>query len=196
MQARYPAIFSAILLLVQTPASGDDAVARIESSIEPMFRVAGDAVPAYTIEERMEALGINGFSVAVVINGEVSWAKGYGVADVSERRLMDPATLLLAGSISKPVAALRTHQLAEAGSVSLDTNVNDYLKSWKVPENRFTSTEKVTLRRILNHTAGLTVWGFPGYDSGDEIPSVVEVLDGKGNTDPVRVFKTPGESWR
>ena len=59
----------------------------------------------------------------------------------------------------------------------------------------FTETEKVTTRRILNHTAGLTVWGFPGYDKGDTIPSVPEVLDGLGNTDSVRVYKTPGESW-
>lgn len=45
-----------------------------------------------------------------------------------------------------------------------------------MPENELTSTEKVTVQRILNHTAGLTVWGFPGYDKGDDVPSVVEVL--------------------
>lgn len=41
----------------------------------------------------------------------------------------------------------------------------------------------------------MTVWGFPGYDKGDTIPSVPEVLDGIGNTDSVRVYKEPGESW-
>jgi CubicO group peptidase (beta-lactamase class C family) len=103
--------------------------------------------------------------------------------------------MFLAGSISKPVAALRAHQLAEVGIIHLDTNVNYYLKSWKLPDNEFTTQEKVTTRRILNHTAGLTVWGFPGYDKGDTIPSVPMVLDGLGNTDSVRVYKEPGESW-
>ena len=103
--------------------------------------------------------------------------------------------MFLAGSISKPVAALRAHQLAEEGIISLDSNVNNYLQSWKLPDNQFTKNKKVTTRRILNHTAGLTVWGFPGYDKGDTIPTVSEVLDGKGNTDSVRVYKEPGESW-
>jgi len=71
--------------------------------------------------------------------------------------------------------------------INLDTDANEYLKSWKVPENEFTKVAKVTTRRILNHTAGLTVWGFPGYDKSDPIPSVPEVLDGKGNGDLIRV---------
>jgi len=117
------------------------------------------------------------------------------MADTAGDRPMETNTMLLAGSISKPVAALRAHQLVEAGSFDLDENINTYLSSWQVPDNEFTKDEKVTIRRILNHTAGLTVWGFPGYDDGDSIPNVVEVLDGQGNTEPVRVFKQPGESW-
>jgi CubicO group peptidase (beta-lactamase class C family) len=117
------------------------------------------------------------------------------VADSSANRMVDSLTMFLAGSISKPVSAIRAHQLVEAGKMSLDENINNYLTSWKVPDNEFTTKEKVTLRRILNHIAGLTVWGFPGYDKGDTIPTVVEVLDGKGNTDSVRVYKEPGESW-
>ena len=100
-----------------------------------------------------------------------------------------------AGSISKPVAATRALQLHEDGTISLDSNVNRYLSSWQLPDNEFTADEKVTTRRILDHSSGLTVWGFPGYKRGTEIPSAVEVLDGKGNTDSVRVYKEPGESW-
>ncbi|MEM9373544.1 MAG: serine hydrolase, partial [Planctomycetota bacterium] len=64
------------------------------------------------------------------------------------------------------------------------------------PENDFTVDEKVTLRRIVNHTAGLTVWGFPGYDPNGEWPTAPELLDGKGNTDPVRVYREPGFDWQ
>ena len=143
----------------------------------------------------MKELGIPGVSIAAFIDGELAWVKGYGLASIQDSITLTTETMFLAGSISKPVAALRAHQLVEEGVFDFDENINDYLTSWQVPDNEFTQTEKVTLRRILNHTAGLTVWGFPGYDMGDTIPTTVEVLDGKGNTDPIRVYKVPGESW-
>lgn len=170
-------------------------ISRIENNIHPMLQIEGEEVPTYSIDDRLKELGIPGLSIAVVTNGTLEWAKGYGLADKNENRPVDGETLFLAGSISKPVSALRAHQLVEQRKISLDDNVNDYLTSWLLPDNEFTVNEKVTLRRILNHTAGLTVWGFPGYDKGDSIPTVMEVLDGEGNTDSVRVYKVPGESW-
>jgi CubicO group peptidase (beta-lactamase class C family) len=172
-----------------------ERISRIENGLQPNLQIQGENTPNFNIEERMKALGIAGVSIAVIKDGQIEWAKGYGMADSSENRPVTAETLFLAGSISKPVAAIRAHQLAENGIISLDSNVNNYLTSWKLPDNEFTVNEKVTTRRILNHTAGLTVWGFGGYDNGDIIPSVPEVLDGKGNTDSVRVYKKPGESW-
>lgn len=173
----------------------DEKIARIENGLQPNLQIQGDSIATYNIKERLSELGIPGVSIAVLKEGQIEWAKGYGIADISENRPVTSETMFLAGSISKPVAAIRAHQLAEEGKLSLDSNVNNYLTSWKLPDNEFTKKEKVTTRRILNHTAGLTVWGFPGYDKGDTIPSVAEVLDGKGNTDSVRVYKEPGESW-
>lgn len=170
-------------------------IARIESGLTPSFQIKGQDPVTFNINERLDELKIPGLSVAFAADGEIDWSRAYGMADTDENRPMETETMLLAGSISKPVAALRAHQLVEEGAFDLDENINTYLTSWQLPDNEFTKTEKVTIRRILNHTAGLTVWGFPGYDAGDEIPSVVEVLDGLGNTDPVRVFKEPGESW-
>lgn len=190
-----------ITLSLWSCKSSDDSVnvaeriKRIENGLQPNLQITGDSIPNFNIEERLKELGIPGVSIAVLNKGEIEWSKGYGMADSAENRIVTDKTMFLAGSISKPVAALRAHQLAEDDLIHLDSNVNMYLTSWKVPENEFTINEKVTTRRILNHTAGLTVWGFPGYDKGDTIPSVVEVLDGKGNTDSVRVYKEPGESW-
>ncbi len=89
-------------------------------------------------------------------------------------------------------------RLVSQGTVALDTNVNRYLKSWQLPDNKFTATEKVTLRRIASHSAGLTVHGFPGYAEGARVPSVVQVLNGQkpANTGAVRVDTTPGAIWR
>ena len=172
-----------------------DRITRIENGLQPNFQIQGDSIPNYNIEERMKELGIAGVSIAMINRGQIEWARGYGMADSSENKSVTTETMFLAGSISKPVAAIRAQQLKEEGLINLDSNVNNYLLSWRLPENRFTKKEKVTTRRILNHTAGLTVWGFPGYDKGDTIPSVPGVLDGKGNTDSIRVYKEPGESW-
>ena len=191
-----------LLILVSCSPKSDkneevlaERISRIENGLQPNLQIQGDSIPNYNIEERMKQLGIPGVSIAVINEGKIEWAKGYGVADSSENRPVTTETMFLAGSISKPVAAIRAHQLVEEGVINLDSNINNYLSSWIIPNNEFTEKEKVTTRRILNHTAGLTVWGFPGYDKGDAIPSVTEVLDGKGNTDSVRVYKEPGESW-
>jgi CubicO group peptidase (beta-lactamase class C family) len=106
--------------------------------------------------------------------------------------------LFQAGSISKPVAALGALRLVEDGRLSLDDDVNRRLKGWKLPENDFTKDEKVTLRRILSHSAGLTVHGFPGYAVGAPLPTLVEILDGvkPANTSAIRVDLIPGSTNR
>ena len=70
-------------------------------------------------------------------------------------------------------------KLVQTGVLNLDRDVNDDLKSWKIPANRFTSQATVTLRRLLSHTAGISVHGFDGYAHGDAIPTLQEVLDGR-----------------
>ncbi|HAA10782.1 MAG TPA: serine hydrolase, partial [Cytophagales bacterium] len=175
----------------------EESIARIENGLELNLQIRGiDSVQTYNIEDRLRELRIPGVSIAVLKDGEIAWARGYGMADSAENRPVTTETLFQAGSISKPMAALRAHQLVEQGMIHLDSNVNQYLTSWHVPDNEFTANEKVTIRRILNHTAGLTVWGFPGYPRGDTIPTVPEILDGLGNTDSVRVYKEPGGGWQ
>ncbi len=176
----------------------EERISRIENGLQHNLQIQyGDSVGIqyYNIEERMKELGIPGVSIAVMNNGVIEWAKGYGIADSLENRKVTTETLFQAGSISKPVAATRALQLMEQGLIDLDVNVNTYLSGWKLPDNEFTEKEKVTTRRILNHSAGLTVSGFPGYMTGETIPSLPEILDGKGNTDPVRVYKEPGGDW-
>jgi CubicO group peptidase (beta-lactamase class C family) len=96
------------------------------------------------------------------------------------------------------VAATGALFLVEQGKLSLDEDVNLKLKSWKVPENDFTEPQKVTLRRLMSHTAGLTVHGFPGYDVDAPLPMLVQVLNGEkpANTEPIRVDTVPGTTER
>ena len=146
------------------------------------------------IKTQMAQREINALSLAIIQDGKIE-ARAYGVTSRGGAPVTTD-TLFQAGSISKPVAAMGALKLVEQGVLSLGEDVNGKLKSWKVPENEFTRTEKVTLRGLLSHTAGLTVHGFPGYDVTEKMPSVVEVLDGKGNTEAVRVNVVPGNLAR
>ena len=169
-------------------------ITRVLGGLRPPVEIQGKPAQRWTLADRMKEHKVPGVSIAVIEGGRIAWARGFGVKEAGTSDSVTPATLFQAASISKPVAATAMLRLVERGTLNLDTNVNKYLKSWKVPDNKFTTTEKVTLRRIVSHTAGLTVHGFPGYATTDPIPTVVQVLDGvkPANTDPVRVDTTPG----
>ena len=112
---------------------------------------------------------------------------------------MTATTLFQAASVSKPVAALGALRLVEQGKVSLDENINEKLRAWHLPENRFTRQHPVTLRLILCHRAGLTVHGFsPGYRLGAALPTVTQILDGQppAKSAPVRVDSVPARQSR
>ena len=181
-------------LSAQVASGHRDRVARVEVGL----RVQGEQERRHTMAERMEHYLVPGVSVAVMDEHQIVWAKGYGLKDAETGERVTPETLFQAASISKPIAALAVHRLVEEGILDLDTDVNDYLRSWTLPENDFTRERPVTLRGILSHTAGLTQHGFPGYPSGTELPTVPDVLDGSGlaNTGSVRVDVLPGTMWR
>jgi CubicO group peptidase (beta-lactamase class C family) len=171
-------------------------IATIENALLPQVLIEGEEPVTATLAERMEHHNVPAVSIAVFNDGKIEWARAYGTADVETGRPVTERTLFQAASISKPVAATGMLTLVEEGVLDLDTDVNTWLKSWQVPANDYQSGEPVTLRRLVTHTAGMTVHGFPGYARGDEVPGTVGVLDGAGNTDPVRVDTTPGSLWR
>jgi len=174
----------------------EERVANVTSALVPIVIIEGEEPVPVALEERMQQLVVPGVSIAVITAGEIEWARGFGYADLEAQRPVTPETLFQAASISKPVAALASLALVDQGVLDLDAPVNDTLVSWKVPDNEFTTKTPVTLRHLLTHTAGLTVHGFPGYGPDEEVPTTVGVLDGEGNTDPVRVDIEPGTIWR
>ena len=174
-------------LSAQVASGHRSRVARVEVGL----RVQGQE-QRYDIAERMEHHRVPGVSVAVMDEHQIVWAKGYGLKDAETGGPVTPETLFQAASISKPVAALAVHRLVEDGVLDLDADVNDYLRSWTLPENDFTRERPVTLRGILWHRAGITQHGFPGYPSGTELPTVPDILDGSGsaNTGAVRIAES------
>jgi len=150
------------------------------------------------IAAKMANRHIVGLSLAIIHERTIVEEKAYGFADLSGQRRVMPATLFQAGSVSKSLAAFAALHLVEKGRLKLDVDVNTQLRSWKVPENEYTKEEKVTLRRILSHRAGLTVHGFPGYALDEPQPTLLQILDGvnPANTPPIHVDLVPGSKLR
>jgi CubicO group peptidase (beta-lactamase class C family) len=179
--------------------AGDPArIDAAENALKPALYEKGKPPAGMNILDRMKHYHVPGVSVAVINEGKIEWAKGYGVKENGGHDPVTPETLFQAASISKPATALGVLRLVDKGILDLDAPVNDKLVSWKIPENEFSKNEKVTLRRLLTHSAGLTVSGFPGYAASDPIPTTVQVLNGEkpANTSPVRIDMIPGSQWR
>jgi CubicO group peptidase (beta-lactamase class C family) len=187
----YAILFSITLFsCVQNKDTSSDNVLinSIENNLLPELLIEGEKVDAYNILERMEHYNVPGVSIAFLDKGKILWARGYGYADVEKQLPVDEKTLFEVASISKPVAAMAALYLVEQGKLGLDDDVNQFLKDWKIEENEFTSEEKVTLRRILSHSAGLTVTGFEGYAKSDTVPDIIQVLKGEKPANSGRIY--------
>ena len=177
-------------------AQTEKEITTIENSLIKNILIKGKPIETYNILDRMAYYKVPGVSIAVVENGKLKWAKGYGYANTKTKTKIDANTLFQAGSISKPVAALSALKLYQEGLLKLDEDVNTYLKNWSLPENEFTKQNKVTLEKLLFHTARTTVHGFPGYKQSDTFPDIITVLNGEGNTGKITIDTIPGSIWR
>jgi len=148
----------------------------------------------WSLKERLAFYNINAVSIAVIKNYKVEWAKAYGYADVSEKRKATVQTLFQAASISKSINSLGILKLVQEGKLDLNSDINNYLTTWKFPYDSLSKGKKISIANLLNHTAGLSVSGFGGYQKGKELPTVTEILDGlpPSNSGAVRSLFEPG----
>lgn len=153
-----------------------------------------DSMQKWTIEQRMKFYKINGLSIAFVHDYKIDWAKGYGWADISEKRPVTIETFFQAASIGKSLNSIGVLKLAEEKKLDLYADINNYLTSWKFPYDSVSKGKKITTMDLLCHTAGLSVHGFIGYKPSETLPTIIEVLDGKrpANSPAVRSLFQPG----
>lgn len=151
-----------------------------------------------SIRAAMEEFQTPGLSVAVIDGGRIACAEGFGVCEEGTDRAVTTTTRFQAASISKPVSAAAALHLVSLGKLDLDQDVNEKLKSWKLPDSEKADGRKVTLRQLLCHGAGTTVHGFRGYADGESVPTVPQILDGQppANSEAVRIFIRPGNVFR
>jgi len=170
----------------------EERIKQVENNLGDWVRTQNDTT--WNLEERMKHHNIMGVSIAVVHDFKLEWARGYGWADVSEKRPVSDKTLFQAASISKSLNGVGVMKLVQDKKLDLHTDINQYLTSWKFPYDTVSKNKPITVAALLSHTAGLTIHGFPGYARGDSLPTLQQILDGQkpANTEAVRSFTEPG----
>ena len=135
-------------------------------------------------------------SLAIIDHDKTIYLRSYVNPHYSKLRVT-PNTKFQAGSVSKAVTAFATLLLVDQGKLKLDQDVNRQLKSWKIPGNKFTTKNGVTVREILSMTSGLSVHGFAGYSRTKTLPTLLQILDGRppANSKPIRVKFIPGSTY-
>ena len=137
--------FVALFWLVRF--SGNVA-ASAEAAIPTNFNTA--AIDAY-VASQVKELGIAGVSLAILRDGQVVLAKGYGFRSLEPRELVTTNTLFAIGSITKQFTCACIFLLAEEGKLSIQDKVAKYF-----PE--LTRANDITLRDLMNHVSG-----YPDY---------------------------------
>jgi CubicO group peptidase (beta-lactamase class C family) len=178
------ALREALHTIAVDPATSRSQLDRFQASLDSL-------VPAL-----LEELATPGAAVALFRDGKVVVAKGYGWANREKQQQVTTRTLFNIGSISKTVASWGLLRLVQEGKLDLDAPVDRYLTRWHLPQSAF-NRDGVTLRRLLSHTAGLSLSGYPGFEPGEPLPTIEESLSGRTNgPGDVRLVMEPGAKWQ
>ncbi len=154
--------------------------------LAPCFAQDGVAskVDAF-VESEMQRQRIPGVSLAVVKDGQIILAKGYGYANLEHQVRVKPETIFQSGSMGKQFTATAVMMLVEEGKINLDERISKYLGD--VPE----TWRDITVRHLLTHTAGLTDYpddfDFRRDYTEDELLKRAQAI--------TPAFK-PGEKWQ
>lgn len=182
----------------QVPTAEQQRVRQFEQSLRPAVTVSGQPQPRWSLAQRMAWWQVPGVSIAVIRDGRVAWAKGYGVLRAGRPEPVDIDTVFSVGSVSKVGAAATVLRLVNAGRLALDRDVNGYLTRWQVPASPLMAIRPVTLRGLLSHSAGLSVHGFADFQPDEALPTTVDILEGRkpAKSEAVRLIYPPGTRWQ
>ncbi len=134
--------------------------------------------------------------LALIEDGNV-----HGVHALSVGEAVDVNTVFQVASLSKWITAWGVMALVQEGKLDLDAPVSTYLTRWELPESKL-DNDKVTVRRLLSHTAGLTDGlGYAGFAPNMAVQSLEESLKRPADASPgasgtIAVGYEPGSEWR
>ncbi len=100
--------------------------------------------------EKLSATGLPGLSLAIVKDGDVVYARGFGQRDVITGFPATPDTLYSTGSVTKSFTALAILQLAQANKLSLNDDITKYVSYPVKPKG-----QAICIKHLLSHTTGI-----------------------------------------
>lgn len=165
----------------------------LENKLIPNVQIA-TAPKYYSIAERLEYHNILGLGLGIIEDNKLAFSQGYGFA-VKDRIVPDSATIFQTGSISKSILGLITLILEEQEKISLDTLAVSYLKNWRFPKNDFSANERITLRHLLNHTAGLNMFNSKGMSPYEKPISLKDIFNGNELSKGVSIDTIAGTQY-
>ncbi|HAX69038.1 MAG TPA: serine hydrolase domain-containing protein [Anaerolineales bacterium] len=146
-------LLTAVLLSVAAPvAAGEEMSVSLNQAEGPTDAGEMEVFMDEMFTRHMEEYHIAGAAVAVVKDGQLFFAKGYGYADVENNIPVDAATTIFrTGSVGKVLTWTAVMQLVEQGKLDLDADINTYL-DFQIPD---TYPQPIMLRHLMTHTSGI-----------------------------------------
>jgi CubicO group peptidase (beta-lactamase class C family) len=165
--------------------------------LRPRYQTVAGAAQ-FSLEDRMTHYRVPGVAVAIIEDGQIVYAAGFGLRQAGGTEAVDADTVFSAGSVSKIATATLALRLSADEAYDLDQPVTDYLRSWTVPQSQEFGGTDVTMRMILSHTAGFNLHGFRDFQPGEALPSARETLDGlaPARHDPLTQLFEPGSAFK
>lgn len=181
-----------------TPGAADPNPDVVLSRLSPGIVLASEEAPAWTLADRMADASAPAVAVTFVNASGSGWTRAAGVLRSGEEKPATGDTRFMAKSLAKPVTAFAALRLVDQGILDLDAPLDDYLVRWRIPDNEFTRATAPTLRLLLAHRAGFTMWGVPSYAPDEPRPTLVELLHGDVPDDysPISIDYQPGTDSR
>lgn len=177
--------------------SVDDEINAVVNGLSTPYQFSNRPPSTHALADRMAFYQVPGVSISYFRDGEILWARGFGQIEIGTDIPVTPETVFQAASISKPVAAMTALSLVEEGVLALDEPIHQWLGDWQIPDNAFSDETTPTLRQLLSHSAGISQYTSAGYERGDDLPSVLQMLNGlpPSKTGAVNVDYEPGSKY-
>jgi CubicO group peptidase (beta-lactamase class C family) len=159
------AVLPLLLCLREARAAGSPPTSTVEE--QPIIAF---------IEKAITEHHVPGMAVSLVRDGDVVWAKGFGLADIRANRPVNPDTLFVMASVSKTLIAAALMHAVQNHRLTLDADIDSWLP-FPVRNPNFPDT-KITLRQLATHSSGIidnyTIYGGPDnyHDGGDNPTSL------------------------
>ena len=167
----------------------------IATDVRPFASIDPAAAPAEmaaqldaVLDRAVQEYSITGVAAGALRGGEVVWSARRGAAR-ADGSPVTGATAFNLGSISKPVTVWAVLALARDGRIELDAPIQPYLTRFTLPDSEYDASG-VTVRRLLQHVAGINVHGYGGYGVAEDQPA--DIIELSQTFEPLQLVREPG----